>query len=181
MCDPQVPCLEGRDSARFHSQGPGICLHLDLCSTVMPAAREKLELETKAAAAGWRSLSLSLSCSMSSSFHPPDPLLCLSLLSPLCCELCSLPLPARGCSPPSKGLVTSCRASPVPLRPEGLCSPSPQERTCSYIFPSESPSRGLNPAGMGKPCPHCWRSCPPVTKAHLGYLPADVVRSPALT
>lgn len=133
------PALGGEIWHVSVARGPGICPCSDLCSTIVPAAREKSELETKATAAGWRSLSLS--CSVSSSFHPtlhpPDPLLCLPLLSSLCCRLCSLPLPAKGCSPPSEGLATSCRASPVHLRAEGLgrsqlCSPSPLEVTRSY-------------------------------------------------
>lgn len=155
-------------------RGPGICPCLGLCSTVVPAAREKPELETKATAAGWRSLSLS--CSMSSSFHPtlhlPDLLFCLPLLSPLCCGLCSLPPPAKGCSPPREGLATACRVSPVPVRADSLGrsqlpSPSPLEVTRSYVFLSESPSCGLNPVGMGEPRPHWWKSCPLVTEAHL--------------
>jgi len=53
------PALGGEIQHVSVARGPGICPPSGLCSTVVPAAREKLWLEVKATAAGWRSVSLS--------------------------------------------------------------------------------------------------------------------------
>lgn len=67
------------------ARGPGTCLYSGLCSTVVPAAREKLELEMKATAAVWHSL-------------PFSHVQCLHLFIQLCTH--PAPCSASPCSPP---------------------------------------------------------------------------------
>lgn len=59
---------------------------------------------------GWLSLSLSHVWCLHpfTTLHSPRSPLCLLLLSPVCCGLCSLPLPAKGCSPPRARGRLSC-------------------------------------------------------------------------